>query len=107
MVNDKIDDGKQSTSSAGHFDRHGGAPVRYEAHLQMWHAHGYFGSHWTPPSDDYSLRIAPVAARVTINKTTMQNNPPFAGHSDGRGGVPVLHRAHHPMEEVHGFPKSH
>jgi hypothetical protein len=35
MVNDKINDEKQITSSAGHFDRHGGAPVRYEAHLPM------------------------------------------------------------------------
>jgi hypothetical protein len=26
---------------------------------------------------DYSLRIAPVATRVTINKTTMQNTPPL------------------------------
>jgi len=27
MVDDKINDDKQSTSSAGHFDGHGGAPV--------------------------------------------------------------------------------
>ena len=35
MVDDKIDDEKQSTLSAGHFDRHGGAPVQYEAHCPM------------------------------------------------------------------------
>jgi len=29
---------------------------------------GYTGSHWTPPSGDYSLRIALAAARVTANK---------------------------------------
>ena len=31
----------------------------------------YIGSHWTLPSGDYSLRIAPTAAMATINKTTM------------------------------------
>jgi hypothetical protein len=30
-----IDNGKQITSSAGHFDRHGGAQVQYEAHCPM------------------------------------------------------------------------
>jgi hypothetical protein len=60
-----------------------------------------------PTSGDYSLRIAPAAARATANKTTMQNTPPFAGHFDGRGGAPVLYRAHRPMEVVRGFPKSH
>jgi hypothetical protein len=36
----------------------------------MQHVQGYTGSHWTPPSGDYSLRIALAAAR-TANKTTM------------------------------------
>jgi hypothetical protein len=35
MVDDKIDDEKQSTSSAGKFDCHSGAPVRYEGHHPM------------------------------------------------------------------------
>jgi hypothetical protein len=30
-----------------------------------------------PPSGDYSLHIAPAAARATINKMTKQNNPPL------------------------------
>ena len=29
-VETKINNGKQSTLSAGHFDRHGGAPVQYQ-----------------------------------------------------------------------------
>jgi hypothetical protein len=29
------------------------------------------GSHWMPPSGDYSLRIAPAAARATANNTKM------------------------------------
>jgi hypothetical protein len=44
----------------GHFDGHGGAPMQYGAHHQMQHD---------------LLRIAPAAARVTINKTIMQNVP--------------------------------
>jgi hypothetical protein len=31
----------------------------------MRHVQVYSGSHWMPPSGDYSLHIAPVAARVT------------------------------------------
>ena len=32
-------------------------------------------SHWTLSSGDFSLRIAPAAARATINKMTMKNKP--------------------------------
>jgi hypothetical protein len=41
----------------------------------MQHVQGYIGSHWTLLSGDYLLRIAPVAAMATTNKTTMQNVP--------------------------------
>jgi hypothetical protein len=41
----------------------------------MQHVQGYTGSHWTPPSGDYSLRIALAAARETANKTTMFHVP--------------------------------
>jgi len=60
-----------------------------------------------PPSGDYSLRIAPAAARATINTTMSKMAPPFAGHFDGRGDAVVRYRSHHPMEEVRGFHKSH
>jgi hypothetical protein len=40
----------------------------------MQHVQGYTGSHWTPPSGDYSLRIALAAAR-TANKTRMYYVP--------------------------------
>jgi hypothetical protein len=42
----------------GHFYGHGGAPVQYGAHLPMQNDRGFNGSHWMPPSGDYSLRIA-------------------------------------------------
>jgi hypothetical protein len=40
----------------------------------MQHVQGYTGSHWTPPSGNYLLRIALAAAR-TANKTTMYYVP--------------------------------
>jgi len=49
--------------------------MRYEAHFPMKHEQGFTGSHWTPPLVDYSLRIAPAAARATANETTMQHVP--------------------------------
>ena len=66
---------RTNASVAGHFDGHGGAPVPYGAHLLMQHDQGLAGSHWTPPLGNFLLRIAPVAARVTANETTMQHVP--------------------------------
>jgi hypothetical protein len=78
MMRQKINNGKQSTSYAGHLHSHGGAPVQCKAHRPMQHVQqGYTGSHWTPPLPlgDYSLRITPAATRATANKTTMTNVP--------------------------------
>jgi hypothetical protein len=48
--------GKQMPPSvAGHFDGHGEALKRYIRHRTMQHVQGYTGSHWMPPSGDYSL----------------------------------------------------
>jgi hypothetical protein len=41
----------------------------------MQHDQGFTRSHWTPPTGDYSLRIAPAAARTTINTAIMRNIP--------------------------------
>ena len=46
-------------SVAGHFNGHGEALKRYMRHHTMQHVQGYTGSHWMPPSGDYSLCIAP------------------------------------------------
>jgi hypothetical protein len=43
----------------------------YRQHCPMWYVQGYFGSHWTPASGDYSLRIAAAAARATGKQTTI------------------------------------
>jgi hypothetical protein len=59
------------TLSAGHFDGHGGAPEQYRWHRPMRHVKGYSGSHWTLPSGNYLLRIAPAATRATGKQTTI------------------------------------
>ena len=96
------------TSVTGHFDDHGhdGAQVRYGAHHPMQHDQGFTGSHWTPPSGDYSLRIAQVAARVTIKSTIMKHVPTLLAVSMAIA-MRRYYRAHRPMEEVRGFHKSH
>jgi hypothetical protein len=82
------------SSSASHFDGHGGAPEQYRRHCPMRHVQGYSGSHWTPASGNYSLRIAPAAARATSIQTTINKYTCKDGHFDGHGDVPVRNRAH-------------
>jgi hypothetical protein len=41
----------------------------------MQHDQGFTGSHWTPPSGDYLLRIAQAATRATITSTIMKHVP--------------------------------
>jgi len=65
----------ECTSIAAHFDGHAKALKRYMRHRPMQHVQGYTGSHWTPPSGDYSLRIALAAARVAANQTTLYDVP--------------------------------
>jgi hypothetical protein len=59
------------TSSASRFDGHGGVPEQYRRHRPMQHVQGYSGSHWMPASGNYSLSIAPAAARATGKQTTI------------------------------------
>jgi hypothetical protein len=95
------------SSIIGHFDDHGGPPVKYEVHHPMQHVQGYSGCHWTPPLGDYSLRIAPAAARATANETTAKKCTKKTDHFDGCSGVPVQYRMHCPIEEVWGFVRCH
>jgi hypothetical protein len=60
------------TFVVAHFDSHASAFEQYRWHCLMKHVNGYPGSHWIPPSGNYSLCIALVAARATANKTTMK-----------------------------------
>ncbi len=107
MTSEKSEAANKCPSSADHFDGHGEALKQFMRHSPMQHVQGYTGSHWTPPSGDYSLRIALAATRAPANKTTMYYVPPFDGHLDGHHDAMVLYRVHCPMEEVQGFHISH
>jgi len=96
----------ECTSVAAHFDGHAKALKRYMQHRPMQHVQGYTGSHWTPPSGDYSLRIASAAARATANKIDVICTH-FDGRFDGHRDAAVLYCVHRPMEKVCGFHKSH
>jgi hypothetical protein len=51
-------------------------------HRPMEEIQGFAGSHWMPPLGDYSLHIAPAAARTTITHTMMNKYTYFAGRFD-------------------------
>jgi hypothetical protein len=95
------------TSVVGCFNGHGSALGQYRQHCPMQHVQGYLGSHWTPPSGDYLLRIAPATARATDKQTTINKYTYFAGYFDSGGDAPVQYRAYCPMEEVQGVTRSH
>jgi len=65
----------ECTSVAAHFDGHAKALKQYMRHHPMQHVQGYTGSQWTPPSGDYSLRIALAAAMATASKTRLYYVP--------------------------------
>ncbi len=71
---------KQRTSVASRFNGHASALEQYRGHPLIRHVQGYPGSHRTLPLGDYSLRIAPAAARATANRTSMKKWTNFAGH---------------------------
>jgi hypothetical protein len=61
----------ECTLSAGRFNGHGGAPEQYRQHNLMRHIQDYSESHWMPPLGNYSLCIAPAAARAIGKQTTI------------------------------------
>jgi hypothetical protein len=73
----------------------------------MQHVQGYSGSHLTPLSGNYLLRIAPAATRATGKQTTINKYTLKGGCFDGHGDAPVCNSAHHPMEEIQSFTRSH
>jgi hypothetical protein len=73
----------------------------------MQHVQGYSGSHWTLASGNYSLRIAPAAARATGKQTTINKYTYKAGRFNGHSNAPVRNRTHCLMEEVQNFTRSH
>ncbi len=95
------------TSVAANFEGLADAPERYRLHHLMQRVQGYYGSHWTPASGDYSLCIAPAATRATGIQTTINKHTCKDGHFDGHGGALVRNRVHRLMEEVQSFNRSH
>ncbi len=75
MSGKKGGDNEQKHLCCMSFDSHGGKTVQYRVHYPMQHDQGFAISHWTPPLGDYSLCIAPAAARATINTTIMHHIP--------------------------------
>jgi hypothetical protein len=65
------------SSVTAHFESLTDTLVLCGVHCPMQHVQGYSRCPWTPPSCNYSLRIAPVVARATANKTMMKNVPAF------------------------------
>ena len=51
--------------------------MQYGAHHLMQHDQGFTGSHRMLPLGNYSLRIAPAAARATINTRMMEHMYPL------------------------------
>ena len=106
-VMQKIGGTSKCASAAGHFDGHAEALKGYMGHCPMEDVQGYTGSHWTPPSGNCSLCIAPAAARVTGKTTTMGKYTLFAGHFDGHSNALVQCHAHCLIEVVQGYDGSH
>jgi hypothetical protein len=55
-------------SVTGNFNGHAEALKQSTWHRPMQHVQGSSESHWTLPSGDYSLRIAPAAAMEQSTK---------------------------------------
>ena len=108
-MDDKIEDEKQSISSAGHFDRHGGAPVWYEAHCSMSDVAcpGLLQKPLDAAIRQLLTPYCPVGRQGENQHNDDAKYPPFASHFDGRVNRPVLYPTHRPMEVIYGFHKSH
>ena len=68
------------------------------------------GLHRKPLDATIEQLLAPHCPGSHQGDSKQNNNDKctnFAGHFDGYGGMLVLYHAHRPMEEVHGFPRSH
>jgi hypothetical protein len=75
MVGVKINDAKQYTTIATHFDGRDEAPVQCCIYCLMEGVQGFTRSHWTPPSGKYLLRIILADNRVACKKKTMKKAP--------------------------------
>jgi hypothetical protein len=75
MVNVEIDNAKQYTTVATHFDSRNDAPVQCHVHHPMEGVQSFTRSHWMPPLGKYLLRIIPADNGVTCKKKTTKKAP--------------------------------
>ncbi len=92
---------------ATRFDGRTDAPVQYRLHRPMEGVQGFTRSHWTPLSDEYSLRVIPGGQLGRMPKKNDEKRTILAGHFDGRGDAPVRYQAHRPIEGVQRYGRSH
>jgi hypothetical protein len=75
MVDVEIDNAKQYTTIATHFDGRNDAPVQCCIHCPMEGVQGFTKSHWMAPLGKYLLRIIPADNGVACKKNTMNRAP--------------------------------
>jgi hypothetical protein len=75
MVDVKINNAKQYTTVATHFDGRDDAPVQCRVHHPMEGVQGFTRSHWMPPLGKYSLRIIPAENGVARKKKMTKRAP--------------------------------
>jgi hypothetical protein len=85
-------------SVAGHFDGHAEALKQYMWHCPMTDVQGYFESHWTLSSGDYSLHDIAQRTPGSQAKQRQWENTLFAGHFNGHGNALVRYHVHHLIE---------
>jgi hypothetical protein len=75
MVDVEINNAKQYTTVATHFDGHNDAPLQCRVHRPIEGVQGFTRSHWTPPSGEYFLRIIPADNGVACKKKSTKRAP--------------------------------
>jgi len=93
----------ECTSAMGHFDGHGDAPVRYEAHLPMQHYQGFRPKQLDATIGQLLAPYRPGGRQGDDQHNNYAKCTHFAGHFDGHRDAPVLYRVHRLMEDVRGF----
>jgi hypothetical protein len=87
-------------------DNHGGALEQYRWHRPMQHNQGDTKYPLLLPSGDYLLPC-PGGHQGDSKQNNNCKCTYFAGRFDGHCNAAVQYSAHHPMEEVQGFTRSH
>jgi hypothetical protein len=85
------------------FDGQTDAPVQYCMNRLMKGIQGFTWCHWMLPLGKYLQRIALADNEVVCKGKSNLKYTIFAGHFNGRGGVPVQYCVHCLIEGVQGY----